>query len=1043
VDDGGTGANDRGAAQADFAGGLAALPGSRPTLPGASWKELALSPVVEANPLVAVPIPRDAIRRALRALPLVLAVLVILGGLPGASLQRVEYEAVAPPVPAEVTDRSGELDVTVLDGAGGPPLAGARVRALAMVDGRAYQADACETDGHGVAKLVGLPRGEAWVLADAPGRARGSSRLVVDAGARALVIELLPEHAIDVTVRDELGKAVGRAEIEVSGPGDLLPVGARAGPDGFVVVRRLGDGPWRVTARSQGYEEATGRASKDGEPVTLVMRRLGSIDVSVVGPSGEPVDKARVLAAGAMLWPARAADTDATGHVRLAGLAAGTYALRATAGDLVSAIELGVALGRGEDKQVELRLGLGRWVNVLVTDGEGDDAGTIAQARVTLAEQGLSPFPFEATTDARGHARLGPIAPGDATLSARADGFVPRGAVAVADPPPPETRVPLVRAGTLTGRVVDARGYPVDGATIEIVGSDPTGAPIYDDPRRSTFQAAHFNAMLGGPAMLVPAGELGVMPGPVPAIPHQGLRGVTMPADVPHGSVASVAEPWVTRADGTFRATPASPGRVRAIVHHPQYVEAQSDLVTLLPGGEANVDIVMHEGGTLEGRVLDARDRPVEGARVLVAATRGSFERSTRTASDGTFAFASLPSDVTLTAGVDDDDNQPDVRMTASIPEGGKAEITVHLPEARDPLPVTVVDERGRPVDFAQVSASSLAAEAPLRTTAFTDKNGETSLKRARGVALRVEVSAPGHAPRIVTTDGKADSLRLEMSPAETATGEVVTARGRDAVAGAEVTLYTNLGVRRARTDASGTFSLRDLSPGPAKVSVRAAGFAPVAREVAIPDTSGRRAVAIPRIELSTEGVVEGDVVDGSGKPVPGARVARDHVPTWLLVGANPAGIAVTDGKGHFALAQLPEGTVTLEAYAPDVGRGKTEGIKVTSGRTTIRTTITLVRDAGEAATKAPAVSGGVAVTLGETGEPVAVVVVSVVEGSEAERAGLAPGDVLVTVDGVEIHTMAEARSKLGGPVADDVLVGVRRGDQALTLRVTREAVRR
>ena len=324
-------------------------------------------------------------------------------------------------------------------------------------------------------------------------------------------------------------------------------------------MRRLGAGPGRVTARSPGYEEATARASHDGEPVTIVLRRLGSITVHVVGPSG-PVPGARVLAAGAMLWPARSADTSDTGDVRLGGLAAGTYALRATAGDLVSAIELGVALGRGEDKTVELRVVPGRWVGVLVTDGEGDDAGPIGAARVTLAESGLSPFPFEATTDGKGHARLGPIAPGDATLSARADGFVPRGAVAVTDPPPPETRVPLVRAGTLTGHVVDSRGYPVDGATIEIVGSDPTGAPIFDDPRRASFQAAHFTAMLGGPTPLVPAGELGVMPGPVPGIPHEGAGiGAGSPMDPPRVA-GDLSEPWVTRADGTFRASPASPG---------------------------------------------------------------------------------------------------------------------------------------------------------------------------------------------------------------------------------------------------------------------------------------------------------------------------------------------------------------------------------------------------------------------------------------------------------------------------------------------------
>ena len=633
----------------------------------------------------------------------------------------------------------------------------------------------------------------------------------------------------------------------------------------------------------------------------------------------------------------------------------------------------------------------------------------------------------------------------------RADGFVPKGAVAVADPPPPETRVALQRSGVLVGRVLDARGYPVDGASIEIVGTDPAGAPIFDDPRRATFQAAHFDAMLGGPAPLVPGGELGVMPGPVPPIPHDGYglgapgSGVpAMAAAVRGAQPVPLSEPWVTRADGTFSASPASPGRVRAIVHHPQYIEAQSDIVTLLPGGEAHVDVVMHEGGTLEGRVLDANERPVEGARVVVAATRGTLDRATRSANDGTFAFASLPEEVSLTAGIDADEEQGDVRVVVSIPEGGKKEITVHLPEPREPLEVTVVDDRDRGVDAAQVSASSLSAEAPLRTTAFTDRFGETKLKRARGIPLRVEISAPGHAPKIVTTDGSDESLRIELSPAETATGEVVASRGRDAIAGAEVTLYTDLGARRARTDATGAFSLAELAPGAAKLTVRAPGFAPVTHAVAIPDSGGRRAYALPRVELSEEGVVEGEVVDGSGDPVAGARVGKDHVPTWLVVGANPEGIALTDATGRFTLKQLPEGTLTLEAYAPDVGRSRAEGVRVVAGRTTVNVKITLLREGDDdAAAKGPGASGSVAVTLGETDEPVEVVVVSVVEGSEAERSGLAPGDVLVSVDGATVHTMQEARAKLSGAVADDVLVGVRRAERPLTLRVTREPVRR
>jgi hypothetical protein len=99
-------------------------------------------------------------------------------------------------------------------------------------------------------------------------------------------------------------------------------------------------------------------------------------------------------------------------------------------------------------------------------------------------------------------------------------------------------------------------------------------------------------------------------------------------------------EPWVTRFDGTFRVRPVTPGRVRALVRHPAYVEGLSEAVTLAPGGEGHVQVTLYAGGSLEGRVVDENKRPVGGARIDLVALRGTLERSTVTADDGTFAFA-------------------------------------------------------------------------------------------------------------------------------------------------------------------------------------------------------------------------------------------------------------------------------------------------------------------------------------------------------------------------------------------------------------------
>jgi hypothetical protein len=462
--------------------------------------------------------------------------------------------------------------------------------------------------------------------------------------------------------------------------------------------------------------------------------------------------------------------------------------------------------------------------------------------------------------------------------------------------------------------------------------------------------------------------------------------------------------------------------------------------VSLAPGGHAEVDVVMQRGGALEGRVVDAHDDPVVGARVMVAAVRGSLERMTHTASDGSFAFAAMPAAVTLTAATGDDD-APDTRMSVAVPEGDRVEVTVKLPPAREPLGVTVVDERGRPVPVAEVTARSLVVASPLRTTAFTDDEGHTTLKRARGLPLRIEAAAPGRAATVVVTDGSSETVVIELGVGERVTGEVVAVRGREPVAGAEVALRSEATTRHARTGSDGAFVLTDVAPGSASLTVHAAGFAPAARTVDVPARGGRGDVSVDRVELEEEGVIDGDVTDAAGAAVVGARVALDHAPTWLLVGSTPPDVAVSDSRGHFVLRGLGEGTVTLEAYAADLGRASVSGVRVVAGRTTDRVRIAFA--AGAHAPSETDTSGSVAVTLGESGSPPTVVVVSVVDGSEAERAGLKGGDVLLAVDDTPVATIEDARSRLSGPIGDDVVLRLQRASGTLTLRVGRDAVRR
>ncbi len=981
-----------------------------------------------------------------RSVLFALLALVFIASWPGASVRAVLLELTAPELPKEIAGREGVLDVVVTTKEEGTPIAKARVRAFAILDGRAHSAGEATSDETGRATLKDLPQAEHWIVAEAEGRARASQMVVIVAGARRLDLVLGPEHAIDVEVKTEDGGHVANAEIEVRGS-DPFPVGGRSDADGNAHVGRLGEGPYTVVVRAPGYEEVTRRRIPEGEKLVVTLGKQGALVVKVLAEDGAPAPSARVLVASPTLWPARVAETGPEGTVRIAGLPSGTYTLRATKGTLVSPIEIGVPINKSEEKEVELRLGPGLSIVARIVDATTDDG--VPNAKVSLAENGISPFPLEGVTDKAGRIVLGPIAPGPSSLSARADGFVPKSAVRIDEDPKGEVKVALMRGGVLLGKVTDARGYAVDGATIRVVGTDIEGMPIDEDPQRSSFRDAHFAATVGGPPALIPAGELGVMPGPVPPIPHGPPSGASALPFAQQQGQRAAEEPWVTGRDGMFRASPVTPGRVRAYVRHPQYVEAMSDVVVLAPEKEARVDVVLQRGGNVEGKVVDAKGRRVANALVTALATHGSFERVTRTGTDGSFAFAAVPDHITLLVSPPADaqhDEDPSViaaRVEIDVPEAGKKTIEIVLPEPRPSLLVKVTGDRGMPVDAAQVSAVSLDPREALRVTAFTDARGEAQLRDAKGIALRVEVRAPGRAARIVVTTPETQRLDVALGTAESVTGEITTKR-REPIEGAEVTLNTETGVRHARTNKDGVYTLMDVAPGPARLRVRALGRAPAAKEITIEERSGRRPTEVARIELLEEGIIEGIVVDGRGDPVPGARVAKDAVPTYLPVGAPLVGMAMADAKGRFKLTELAEGMIALEAYAADVGRARRENVKVNAGRTTDGVKIVIAR--GEPGSKEPMATGGVAVTLGETTpglEGPEVIIVAVSENSEAERAGLLVHDIVLEVGGVKPTSIVDARARLSGPVHDDVVVKVRRSERVLSFRVSREAVRR
>lgn len=962
-----------------------------------------------------------------RLVLLTLSVLLAFGLLPGSSLVFVAFEdATIDPAPVDVPDaeRPGVATVRVLD-IDGRPLASAIVRALYVNEGAVYLAARATTGADGVVRLGRLPIGAHWLIAEAMGRARASTQRFVGPEPVSVELRLGQERPLAVEVRDELGRPIVGADVEIRGA-EPLPRGARTGKDGVARATGVGQGPLDVSANAPGYDRAHAKLGANDARVKVVLRKLGALTVSVVDREGRGVAGATITIAGGNLAVSRTTISDGAGTARIAGLASGSYDLRATKELMVSPIEIGVPVARGGDAAVRLLLGPGKMVRARVLD---DASKPIAKAEVALAEGGLSPFPFQGFTDAQGEVSLGPVAPGPAGIAAQAEGFVPRGPLALTQADP--MVLVLRRAGTLLGDVRDARGVPIDGATVEIVGVDLDGLPVDAKPSSAGFRAALMARAINTGRTLLPVGELGVVPGPVPPIP----RGPIATTKV----VAVGTDPWVTRADGSFRAFPVPPGRLRAIVRHPAYVEGFSAPFGLEAGGEAKISVVLAAGGRIVGRVRDEKGFAVAGAYVEIAARAGTAARGVRTASDGAFVLAAVPGEVSLALSPPDRPNEVALRVDVDVPEGGSKELELVLPAPRPSARVRVLDDRRYPIKGAQVTVSSLDPKTPVKVTAFTDDKGDAEVARVGGLEAQLQIQASGFAPYRVVHKAMPTSLEVELAQGIAVRGVVYAPGGRVAFANATVSLFGEGGVRRTLSNAQGKYEFRDVPRGDANLDVRAPGTAGARRAIVVASTGSRPEVELDRIELGAAGVVEGVVVDEKGKAVAGARVAKDRAPTYVPAGGLLAGVAITDSAGAFKLTDVAVGEVEVEAFAVDAGRGRADHVRVDEGRTTGGVKI-VVHPVAVTAEEGLA-PGGVAVTLGEIEGR--VVIAAVAPASEAERAGLLEGDELVSVDGVQAASMAGVRARLSGPLGADVILIVRRKSGDRSIRVPREATKR
>jgi protocatechuate 3,4-dioxygenase beta subunit len=331
----------------------------------------------------------------------------------------------------------------------------------------------------------------------------------------------------------------------------------------------------------------------------------------------------------------------------------------------------------------------------------------------------------------------------------------------------------------------------------------------------------------------------------------------------------------------------------------------------------------------LEGTVVDADGKPVDGARVTLGRARGRNDEMTSlsflqpkglatSAGGGRFRIEGLlPGDYSATATIEG--WAPGVRSPIAVKDKETARVELKLGRGGLVLSGRVLDVGGGAVGGAKVTAMMRAfggGRAPVLLQSTAGPEGQYKVTLGRGFyGLRVE--ADGYAAgsdevfmaRHTTKD-------LRVVPGARLVGKVVERGSKQPVADAEVSLTTAQRMdprppRDAKSDSAGRFEFTALEPGSYEVMARRSLLVGAGKVVAL---APAQSIEDIEVEVDPGYVVSGRVKDESGAGVGNVRVfaMRDSPPYGQAARtrSNPDGTYALEGMlpGNYRVNAQEEG---------------------------------------------------------------------------------------------------------------------------------------
>lgn len=355
-------------------------------------------------------------------------------------------------------------------------------------------------------------------------------------------------------------------------------------------------------------------------------------------------------------------------------------------------------------------------------------------------------------------------------------------------------------------------------------------------------------------------------------------------------------------ANGAFRVGPFEPGAVVLDVRAAGLVTTSERCQTSAP-----CRVMLSEGATLRGRVLDEAHEPIADAWVEVVGE--ATDRAPIAVSAAVLPLAPLVFSPTATPADSALPPLPPAPSADEMPGLGVTDQVPPIPLAPGDTPEVVLVSAG--AGGAPTVASPAAV---VRTSLRTNAEGEFVVTGLPPGRVEVIARAPGHraarSPRLQLAGGRTrEGLELVLGAGGDVHGRVLDEHGRAADARIEARIENDPIPRYLSTDARGEFRLEDV--GGAVLLFAMSEGRPTLEQIV--EVRGGRTEEVAITLDAGRRTLRARVLDPHGDPIEDALVRIES----LTAGTGQPRTLVSDANGEIELAAAPPGALSLEASHP------------------------------------------------------------------------------------------------------------------------------